>query len=216
MLTGANKELMPETVESDGVLYSIVDMRSGEHPVIRLMDCATQRALLSHPSTQPFITHCGVMSIFETLYAGVPVLGLPGFGDQPNNANKLAYNGVGLELRKSATSENTLGSALYRLLSPNPNEASSFRANAIRLQQMIRIANRNHGRGADLIELAAIPGAILAHESADWRMPWWQAKNYDLDSFILVSFVACGYLALYSLQYLVKQLHYLDGRKKLE
>jgi hypothetical protein len=199
----ATEESIPKVVTIDGVSHSIADMRSGKHPFIRLLGRAPQRAILDHSSTQLFITHCGISSVYETLHAGVPVLGLPVNADQPGNAVKLEERGVGLWLTRSMINEQTVNDALSRLLSPNSKEASSFRENAARLQQMIHIANRDHSRGADLVELAAIPGAILAHESADWRMPWWKANNYDLYAFFITFILAMGYLTMASLRYAI-------------
>jgi hypothetical protein len=76
MRTADNQESIPKAITIDGVSHRIEDMRSGKHPFIRLLDRAPQRAVLGHPSTQPFITHCGISSVYETLHAGVPVLGL--------------------------------------------------------------------------------------------------------------------------------------------
>ncbi|KAI9599015.1 hypothetical protein BDF19DRAFT_429830 [Syncephalis fuscata] len=176
-------------------------MRSGKHPVIRLLDNAPQRAVLAHPSTQLFVTHCGIGSIYETLYAGVPVLGLPGFGDQLINANKMAEHKAGLWLSKKEISHDTLSDAFHRLLSPGSEEAKEIRTNINRLQRMFHMANRDHNRGADLVELAAIPGAILAHESADFRMPWWKAGNYDLYAFILLIVATSIYLFVSVVRY---------------
>jgi hypothetical protein len=214
MKTAANEESIPKVVTIDGVSHSIEDMRSGKHPFIRLLDRAPQRAVLEHPSTQLFITHCGIASIYETLLAGVPILGLPGLGDQASNAVKLEERGVGLWFTRSMVNEENLGNALYRLLSPNSNEASSFRANATRLQQMIHIANRDHSRSADLVELAAVPGAILAHESADWRMPWWKASNYDLYALVIASILAMGYLTVALLRYAIAIIRSAKQKQK--
>jgi hypothetical protein len=201
MKTAEHDDLVPASVKVDGITHRIEDMRSGKHPVIRLLDHALQRAVLAHPSTQLFISHCGISSIYEALHAGVSILGLPEFGDQPSNAIKLVEHGTGLWIRRSAITEETLFDALHRLLLPNSEENRFFRMNAARLQQMIHIANRDHTRGPDLIELAAVPGAILAHESADWRMPWWKASNYDLYAFVIASILATGYLLVYTIHY---------------
>ncbi|KAI9599037.1 hypothetical protein BDF19DRAFT_419343 [Syncephalis fuscata] len=183
VLMADNKESIPQTITIDGVDHSVEDMRSGKHPVIRLLDNAPQRAVLAHPSAQLFVTHCGIGSIYETLYAGVPVLGLPGFGDQLINANKMAEHKAGLWLSKKEISHDTLSDAFHRLLSPGSKEAKEIRTNINRLQ-----AGRH-------------PGAILAHESADFRMPWWKAGNYDLYAFILLIVATSIYLFVSVVRY---------------
>ncbi|KAI9596997.1 hypothetical protein BDF19DRAFT_437438 [Syncephalis fuscata] len=196
MRTADNHDLIPETVTVNGVVHSIRDMQSGKHAAVRLLNRAPQRAVLEHPSTRLFISHCGIASLFESLFAGVPILGLPGFGDQPSNAIKLTEKGYGLWLDKTTLTEATIVSTLRRLLAKDSAEAASFKANVFLAQRMIQIADRERMRGADLIELAAIPGAIKAYESADWRMPWWTANNYDLYAFLLFIVLSVVYLSL--------------------
>uniref|UniRef100_A0A673XA69 UDP-glucuronosyltransferase 2A1-like n=1 Tax=Salmo trutta TaxID=8032 RepID=A0A673XA69_SALTR len=39
----------------------------------------------SHPKTRAFITHDGTNGIYEAIYNGVPIVGIPMFADQPDN-----------------------------------------------------------------------------------------------------------------------------------
>ncbi|CAH1793282.1 unnamed protein product [Owenia fusiformis] len=57
-----------------------------------------QNDLLGHPKTRLFITHCGNNGQTEALYHGVPMIGLPIFGDQPYNAKRMAYKGYGIAM----------------------------------------------------------------------------------------------------------------------
>ncbi|KAI8057645.1 hypothetical protein BDF22DRAFT_615911 [Syncephalis plumigaleata] len=105
MNTATAGDHIPTSLTIDGTVHTISDMRSGKHLFIRMMDRAPQRAVLEHPSTILFITHCGIASIYETMFAGVPILGLPIFGDQPSNAIRMYEHGAGLWLRRSETNE---------------------------------------------------------------------------------------------------------------
>lgn len=57
-----------------------------------------QYDLLNHKNTKLFITHCGLNSLHEALHAGLPIIGFPVFGDQPQNGAKLVSKGFGLIL----------------------------------------------------------------------------------------------------------------------
>ena len=53
---------------------------------------------LAHPNVKLFITQCGLQSFQEAVYHGVPLLGIPFFGDQKYNAKKIETMGIGIQL----------------------------------------------------------------------------------------------------------------------
>ncbi|KAK5640036.1 hypothetical protein RI129_010847 [Pyrocoelia pectoralis] len=55
-----------------------------------------QRDLFNHPKIKLFITHGGIQSINEAIFAHVPLLGVPYFADQPANVQKMVTRGCGL------------------------------------------------------------------------------------------------------------------------
>lgn len=55
-----------------------------------------------------FVTHGGLLSAEESLFHGVPMLVMPGFGDQFANAMMATRMGYGLELRWTALSEDAM------------------------------------------------------------------------------------------------------------
>ncbi|KAI9596976.1 hypothetical protein BDF19DRAFT_336240, partial [Syncephalis fuscata] len=127
---------LPKTITVDDIAHSIGDMRLDKHPVIHLLNCASQQAILQHPSTKLFITRCGMSSVHETLHTGVPIIGISAFIDQPGDAIELAEQGVGLWLPKLQVNEETLDKMLYRLLSDNSNK-KKFLFNAARLKKIV-------------------------------------------------------------------------------
>ncbi|XP_023298638.2 UDP-glucosyltransferase 2 [Lucilia cuprina] len=57
-----------------------------------------QSSILNYPQTKLFITHGGKGSITESQLYGVPMLGIPFFGDQKVNVDKMVNKGFGLKL----------------------------------------------------------------------------------------------------------------------
>ena len=56
---------------------------------IKFMKWLPQNDLLGHPNIRLFITHCGNAGQHESLYHGVPMLGIPIHSDQDHNAMRL-------------------------------------------------------------------------------------------------------------------------------
>lgn len=64
-----------------------------------------------------FITHCGFNSFLEAVGFGVPLLGLPIFGDQLGNLRRAQRHGLAVELKKSAVTPDAIADGLKELLS---------------------------------------------------------------------------------------------------
>ncbi|XP_037632616.1 UDP-glucuronosyltransferase 2A1-like isoform X2 [Sebastes umbrosus] len=74
---------------------------SGEKPATlgantRIYDWIPQNDLLGHPKTRAFITHGGTNGIYEAIYHGVPMVGLPMFADQPDNMVHMKAKGAAI------------------------------------------------------------------------------------------------------------------------
>ncbi|XP_076274571.1 UDP-glycosyltransferase family 50 member B3 isoform X2 [Rhynchophorus ferrugineus] len=57
-----------------------------------------QQDILGHPKIKAFVTHGGLLSMFETVYHGVPIVTLPVFCDHDSNAVKAETDGYALKL----------------------------------------------------------------------------------------------------------------------
>ena len=55
-------------------------------PKVKVIKWAPQNDILGHPAVKVFLTQAGVNSLHEAAYHAVPVVTLPMFGDQLNNA----------------------------------------------------------------------------------------------------------------------------------
>ncbi|CAH1792969.1 unnamed protein product [Owenia fusiformis] len=57
-----------------------------------------QNDLLANAKAKLFITHCGNNGQFEALQHGIPMLGMPFFGDQHYNSMRMHYKGYGIHM----------------------------------------------------------------------------------------------------------------------
>jgi zeaxanthin glucosyltransferase len=79
------------------------------------------------------VGHGGFSSVKEAIYMSVPMLLIPLAYDEPGNAARVVYHGLGLQLDREQVSPVTLGNSIDRLLND-----SSFLANARRMSQKFR------------------------------------------------------------------------------
>jgi len=75
-----------------------------------------QQDLLGHPKIKMFITHCGLGGMEESIFNGVPLLGMPFFGDQPLNAKEAENHGFLLKLDWNDMTEETLLNSINTIL----------------------------------------------------------------------------------------------------
>uniref|UniRef100_A0A1I7YLD6 glucuronosyltransferase n=1 Tax=Steinernema glaseri TaxID=37863 RepID=A0A1I7YLD6_9BILA len=97
---------------------------------VRLFHTANLQA---QPKTRAFITHCGLNSLTESIYAGVPLLGIPIFGDQRYNAAIIQHRELGVYLNIEEVTEDRVYDALEKLL-----HTEKYRTNAKNVKEMMR------------------------------------------------------------------------------
>ena len=111
--------------------------------------------LLPQPSILPLvdlvITHAGNNTTTECLHAGKPMVALPLFWDQVDNAQRIDETGVGVRLAPYSFEPDELLGTIDRLLADEP-----LRARLKAMAARIRAAD-GRTRAADLIASAARP-----------------------------------------------------------
>ena len=90
-----------------------------------------QIEVLQH--TDVFLTHCGMNSINEALYFGVPMVAMPFLNDQVTNAQRLTELGLGRRVRSFPSRGKELYQAVCAVCSDQ-----QIRENASRFSRMVR------------------------------------------------------------------------------
>lgn len=128
---GSNAKLMNVNPEKLVILFRvfaklkqkvIMKFETDEIPAGKPSNVLTRKWLpqddiLAHPNVRLFISHCGLSSVNEARYHGVPILGVPLFGDQLKNIKQIASQGWAVELPFNDMTEVTLTNALTEILS---------------------------------------------------------------------------------------------------
>ncbi|EYC41888.1 hypothetical protein Y032_0552g3345 [Ancylostoma ceylanicum] len=106
------------------------DLISGN---VHLFKWLPQTDLLYHPKARAFITHAGYNSVQEAIHAGIPMVCLALFGDQPKNAKVTEKLGISRNLKKTELTAEAIEAAIRDVL-----ENERYNKNAKKLARMVQ------------------------------------------------------------------------------
>ncbi|XP_023655098.2 2-hydroxyacylsphingosine 1-beta-galactosyltransferase [Paramormyrops kingsleyae] len=82
----------------------------------KLVDWMPQNDLLGHQNIRAFLSHGGLNSIYEAMYHGVPVVGIPLFGDHYDTMTRVQAKGMGIMLEWKMMTEEDLYQAMVKVI----------------------------------------------------------------------------------------------------
>ncbi|XP_063096768.1 UDP-glucuronosyltransferase 2B13-like isoform X2 [Cavia porcellus] len=82
----------------------------------RLLKWITQNDLLGHSKTTAFVTHGGANRVFEAIYHGIPMVGIPLFVEQHDNIAYMEAKGAAIKLDFHTISTADLLNALKKII----------------------------------------------------------------------------------------------------
>ncbi|KAG8454043.1 hypothetical protein GDO86_000614 [Hymenochirus boettgeri] len=97
----------------------------------KLVEWLPQNDLLGHPKIKTFLSHGGLNGIFEAMYHGVPVVGIPLFGDHYDTMTRVQAKGMGILLEWKKMTEDNLFTSLMEVIH---NE--SYRLQAVKMSKI--------------------------------------------------------------------------------
>ncbi|XP_035878578.1 UDP-glucuronosyltransferase 1A9-like isoform X4 [Phyllostomus discolor] len=140
-----------------------------------------QNDLLGHPKTRAFITHSGSHGIYEGICNGVPMVMLPLFGDQMDNAKRMETRGAGVSLNVLEMTSEDLANALKTVINDK-----SYKENIMRLSSL------HKDRPIEPLDLAVFwVEFVMRHKGAPHLRPaahdltWYQYHSLDVIGFLL-------------------------------
>ncbi|XP_028433514.1 UDP-glucuronosyltransferase 2A2 isoform X3 [Perca flavescens] len=159
---------------------------SGEKPATlgantRIYDWIPQNDLLGHPKTRAFITHGGTNGIYEAIYHGVPMVGIPMFADQPDNMVHIKAKGAGLIVDLNFMKTEDLRDAINAVISDKSYKDKVMQLSSIhhdrpmsaRDEAVFWIEYTMRNKGAKHLR-------VQAHE-----LTWYQYHSLDVLAFLL-------------------------------
>lgn len=196
---------------TQGVLWKWEEDTMTDKPDnVKLLKWAPQQDILAHENVKLFIYHGGLLGILEAVRGGVPVVGIPVYGDQARNIAAIEAAGAGVKIDIHDLTYENIFSAVNRVLSD-----PSYSKNAKRLGK--RFADR---------PLSAVDTAVywteyvLRHsgaphlQSAAADLSWYQYLLLDVVVVTLLSIVIITTLSVFILKLLFTKLRLLFSKQK--
>ena len=116
-------QLPSHSAETDGL---------SDQQHILTLDWIPQNDALHHASV--FVSHVGYGSLYEAAYHGVPLVCIPMFGDQDDNAARAVHGGWGIRLNKDSFTVDEMVNAIHRASAQD----SPLRARAKVLSELVQ------------------------------------------------------------------------------
>lgn len=142
-----------------------------------------QTDILAHPNIRLFVSHGGISSIMEATSIGVPILGVPFFGDQPYNLKLVETRGCGLSESFSDLSADSFAQKMHTIL-----KDPKFKENSLKWS---RISNDNLATPLDTavywVEYVLRHKGAHHLSAASRYMSWYQLYCLDLIAFMLAT-----------------------------
>ncbi|XP_075140031.1 UDP-glucuronosyltransferase 1-2-like isoform X6 [Leptodactylus fuscus] len=144
-----------------------------------------QNDLLAHPKARAFITHAGSHGIYEGICNAVPMVMLPLFGDQMDNAKRIESRGAGVTLNVLDMTPEDLSNALDAVINIPSYKENIQRLSALHLDRPIHPLDL----AVHWVEF------VMRHKGAPHLRPaahdlnWIQYHSIDVFGFLLVVLV---------------------------
>ncbi|KAG8456721.1 hypothetical protein GDO86_002486 [Hymenochirus boettgeri] len=171
-------------------------------PNVKLMDWVPQNDLLGHPKVRLLVTHGGYNSLREAVYHGVPVLGIPLFGDQYDNLVRVKTKKFGTFIPPDQMKAELFANKIKQTIEDKSYKATAMHMSLIQRsqpfppdQQILRWVEH----------IIQVGGANHLHPSS-YQQPWYQQYLLDVILFLLLCVTVTCYLTVKVLRILITLL----------
>ncbi|NXU47658.1 UD11 glucuronosyltransferase, partial [Turnix velox] len=149
---------------------------------VKLLKWLPQNDLLAHPKTRAFITHGGSHGVYEGICNAVPMLLMPLFGDQMDNAKRIESRGAGLTLNILEMTSKDISTALKAIINEKKYKENIQRLSDLHLDRPIHPLDL----AVHWVEF------VMRHKGAPHLRPaahdlnWIQYHSLDVMAFLLL------------------------------
>ncbi|XP_042667898.1 UDP-glucuronosyltransferase 2A2-like isoform X2 [Centrocercus urophasianus] len=176
----------------------------------KIYDWMPQNDLLGHPLTKAFITHGGTNGVYEAIYHGIPMVGIPMFADQHDNIAHMRAKGAAVELDFSTLTTQDLVDAVNTVINNSTYKESVLKLSKIHHDQPIKPLDR----AVFWIEF------VMRHKGAKHLRPaahhltWYQYHCLDVLAFLLICAAIAGFILVKCCMFCCRKCSRVTKKKK--
>ncbi|KAM6079332.1 UDP-glucuronosyltransferase 1A6-like isoform 9-T10 [Theristicus caerulescens] len=159
---------------------------------VKLVKWLPQNDLLAHPKTRAFITHGGSHGVYEGICNAVPMVLMPLFGDQMDNAKRVESRGAGLTLNILEMTSKDISVALKAVINDKKYKENIKRLSDLHLDRPIHPLDL----AVHWVEF------VMRHKGAPHLRPaahdlnWIQYHSLDVIAFLLTVVLLSLFISL--------------------
>ncbi|XP_052591905.1 UDP-glucuronosyltransferase 2B17-like isoform X2 [Peromyscus californicus insignis] len=181
-------------------------------PNTRVYKWLPQNDLLGHPKTKAFVTHGGANGLYEAIHFGIPIIGIPLFGEQHDNIAYIVAKGAAVALNIRTMSRSDLLNALEAVID-NP----SYKENAMWLSTI------HHDQPIKPLDRAIFwIEFVMRHKGAKhlrplaYNLTWYQYHSLDVIGFLLACVAAMAFFTIKSCLFIYQKFAKMGKKMKNE
>ncbi|XP_074728602.1 UDP-glucuronosyltransferase 1A1-like isoform X5 [Strix uralensis] len=177
---------------------------------VKLVKWLPQNDLLAHPKTRAFITHGGSHGVYEGICNAVPMVLMPLFGDQMDNAKRVESRGAGLTLNILEMTSKDISTALKAVINDKKYKENIKRLSDLHLDRPIHPLDL----AVHWVEF------VMRHKGAPHLRPaahdlnWIQYHSLDVIAFLLAVVLLSLFISLKCCLFCCRRLCCKKGRTK--
>ncbi|XP_075612010.1 UDP-glucuronosyltransferase 1A1 isoform X2 [Balearica regulorum gibbericeps] len=159
---------------------------------VKLLKWLPQNDLLAHPKTRAFITHGGSHGVYEGICNAVPMVLMPLFGDQMDNAKRVESRGAGVTLNILEMTSKDISTALKAVINDKKYKDNIKRLSELHLDRPIHPLDL----AVHWVEF------VMRHKGAPHLRPaahdlnWIQYHSLDVIAFLLAVVLLSLFISL--------------------
>ncbi|XP_052591894.1 UDP-glucuronosyltransferase 2B17-like isoform X1 [Peromyscus californicus insignis] len=181
-------------------------------PNTRVYNWLPQNDLLGHPKTKAFVTHGGANGLYEAIHFGIPMIGIPLFGEQNDNIAYMVAKGAAVALNIRTISGSDLLNALKAVINNPSYKEKAMWLSTIHHDQPIKPLDR----AVFWIEF------VMRHKGAKhlrplaYNLTWYQYHSLDVVGFLLACVAALAFFTIKSCLFIYQKFSKMGKKMKNE